>query len=532
MTGLSVGIVGALLGSTGGGGIAPVVVVDGQPVQPCALRVWPTSDHAAIREGGSSVTGLPPGAYDVEIRCGEGDEIAAVTRVRVAANKTATPKLKLTWTRLRVMAKRGGAVRPASVSLFAVGQLDSRPLYTQPANQKFKLVDGRYDAVVTLQTRGKKGPKPQIRLKNLRVKGSRVVEAEARFADGVLVVGVTENGRRAEGIVRVFAWGETTALGQHGAGEKIDLAPGRYRVETTLGSSADFSKQTDDLWIDAKKTQKLSARFSTGRLSVRLTHAKKPIEGNVQIAVFGATESFNYFETPGPAVLSPGRYEISIEPKGAVAIPTQTRTVDIKAKGHTQLALDLTPAKLVVQVMRAGRPVEVEQIRLNRAGGGEEAAKPNFDGEYELWPGRYEIQAQLVNGDTMTDGPFPVDFGQKITRTLKLPHGMLSISATRANKAVPSANIFVYRPGAAKPTAKAKGSAVLALSPGVYDVKIVMGPSVKWKEGVRVAERHNTKITVDLGAAGSVESDSDLPAGDDELPEGDAPPEQKPKKKT
>ena len=53
-------------------------------------------------------------------------------------------------------------------------------------------------------------------------------------------------------------------------------------------------------------------------------------------------------------------------------------------------------------------------VRAVLAGGDEEAAKPQTDGSFRLWPGRYELVVKLADGDQMRDGPFqPEPFGPR-----------------------------------------------------------------------------------------------------------------------
>jgi hypothetical protein len=449
----------------------------------------------------------------------------------VKAKKSVAPKVDLRPARLRVMAKRDGALRPASVRLFAAGSDLSRdPLVTQPTNQKFTVAAGHYDAMVELN---EGTPHPLMRLRGIKADSMKLIEVSAEFQDGKIKVSASENGRSASGLVRVFVPNATVDFAQGTTAQPIEVPPGRYIVQTTLESAADLANRRREVWVDAGKQVAVAETFDTGTLTVSASRDNKAHEAIVRVALPGAADFFTYFTAPGSAVLSPGKYDVLIEPGGSDKLRSEKRrNVEVQKKKDKRILFDLSPAMLSVKVQREKKTVEALEIVVREAGGGSEASKPEADGTWRLWPGRYEIAVKLGDGTQLTDGPFELGYGEKASRLVEFTSGTLTVVPVRGKTVASEAEVFVYKPGASAPTTKARAQAVIELAPGVYDIKVVAGADSRWQEGVRIKEGKNAPLKIELSSkqdSGVALPEGDLPQGD-EPPEGDAPTPKKPSK--
>lgn len=496
------------------------VLVDGAaPPSPCS---------ASLRNGGTRVEGEAPGtlraeagSYELRVRCTRGEDTLIVSDIITLRPGTAKKALQLQSTRLRVIARREGALKPASVQVLpARAKPDAEPLLTLPANQKQVIAAGTYDLIVRAEAK-KDGGRAEALVKNARVSGKGVTEIAADLSDGKLSVSVTDNGRPAEGAVRVFHPGSKAQAAMGPAGEPLVLAPGPYLVETTLGGVADFPVRRTEVRVEAGKLARLSERFETGRLTVGVFRDRTPVEALVRLTLPGAEDFFNYFASPGTVSLTPGTYDVVVAPKDGVPVERLRRPrVTVTRGRENKIAFDLTPAKLTVRVRRAGKPLDLAEVLVLAAGGGAEAAKAETDGTFQLWPGRYEILAKLPDGDETRDGPFEVGFGEALTRTIEFTRGTLTVHATRGGAVASDAEITVFKRGAQKPVAQGRPRALLELSPGTYDVKVVAGAVTQWLEAVRIKEGKTVRLDVafaparDAGALPEGELAPGLPEGE------------------
>ncbi len=180
----------------------------------------------------------------------------------------------------------------------------------------------------------------------------------------------------------------------------------------------------------------------------------------------------------------------------------------------------LTPATLSAHALKNGAPTEAKLV-LRLAGGGE-TVEPEPDGSWRLWPGRYEIAAELEDGSVEIDGPFLVKLREKLARTVRFERALLTVRAHRGQAIAGDAQVMVYRPGAAKPTARGQSGARLEVPPGVYDIKVVSGPDVVWQKDVKLKKTQFVDVTLpEKSEAGDDLPEGDLQAPADDLPEGD-----------
>jgi hypothetical protein len=501
--------------------------LDGAPLTGCTATAIPTTpDRTPLSAEAPGTLSLPAGTYELRLVCPRGQErFAQSEALTVRAGQQITKRFSMKSTRLRVVAKRDGALVPATVLVLPVdAKIDAPPLTSFPSNQKFTLAAGQYDVVVRLETKNE-ADRAEAKLSKVKVQGEAVREVTADLSDGSFVVTVSENGRPAEGSVRAFRPGAKLHSGNASAGATLALRPGPYVIETTLGTAADFPSHRTPIWIEAGKTSRMSERFETGQLTVGVYRERKPVEATVRLSLPGAEDFFNYFASPGTVSLTPGLYDVIVAP--AIELPvTKLRRprVSVSKGKENKIAFDLSPARLSVRVRRSGKAVELAEVQVVAAGGGREAAKPESDGSYLLWPGRYEIVARLPDGDETTDGPFEVGFGESLSRTIEFSRGVLTVHVTRGSAVADDAEIFVYRKGAQKPLSQGRPRSLLELPPGSYDIKIVAGAETLWREDVRVKEGKTVRVDVKLsGTDGGSLPEGDLaPIGDD-LPEGEAP---------
>ena len=523
-------VFGLLLAAPTFAGAAPDPEKTGR-LDPKVTALGTTRDNCALEatrlekglKGVKALTGIgslvaPPGEYRLRIVCeGSPKLVGVVERVSITADKTVSPSINLESARIRLRAERNGSMVNAEVRLYRPKpDEDEPPLYTFSANQSAEVSAGRYDLIVTGKAEG--SVVIEAALEGTSLPKSKLTAFTADMSDGQLVVTAKENGKPAEAVIKVLPRNEKKRSIRLDAGQVIDLPPGRYVIETTLASTADFATKRQEVWVRSKKKTAAAESFETGTLQVSAEGDK--LEAVAKLGLPGAAEDFGHFRLPGSVVLSPGEYRVRIEAAIDSPVKTQEARVTVHKGRQTKHSAKFVPGRLVVEVKRAGRSVEIQSINVRAAGGGKDAGQPNFDGEYMLWPGRYEIIAKLANGDVLSDGPFDIQWGQRLLRTLEVTHGMLSVKAMRGGAVVGSTKILIFKPGAAKATAELQGEGSVALSPGTYDLKLIDGPRIKWHPAVRVHERKNTELSVEIEAVGPAEGAPELPPGD-ELPEGE-----------
>jgi hypothetical protein len=498
-----------------GAGPAPTVLepaISAPDGASCRFQAKGPAEH----EGAGPIT-LEPGEYRVAVRCDveHGVLAPAPITVRVPVGKTTRPRVRVDEARVRIESRRSGELMPAFVDVFPRhADLNGPPLVRVPTNRTVSIAGGAYDLLVTLADDD--APRAEVLLSNVRLSKGRKRIVRADLSDGGLVVSIQRDGRRTDGSTRAFLPGSKRDVGLASAGEELRLSAGRYEILTELQESFDYATKRRQIWVRPRKVTRVTEKFDTGRLTVKVTADGAAVPAIVRVAKPGAADFFNYFEAPETVTLSPGIYDLTVQteaagPLGKRRIPN----VVVNRRQLTRKSLDLTRGTLIVRVLKNGRPVTFAEVIVRAAGGGA-PARPEADGSFRLWPGRYEIEATLESGAKTTDGPFEIGLGQRLTRSLTLDRAFVTVTARRGKKDV-DAKVFVYKHGATKPLAQALTGERIELDPGTYDLKVVAGPDARWKQNIRLKRAH--AVTVEL--ATDAHAGDELPEG--ELPDGDAP---------
>jgi hypothetical protein len=501
------------------GRLEPVVRVSGAEA---SCKVTAMSGATARVEGEKGVD-LAAGVYDVLVACPAEDAplVAFQRSVRIESGKTAAPKVELTPATVRVEARRNEVLLPAKARFFASAEL-LEPLFEIPANQSKAIASGAYHVLVALQD---PSSPPAEALVVTKVAGKKTTVVEADLSDGGLVVHVASNGRPAPATVRASPPGKKKDVGIVESGEELRLPAGRYAIVSELRESSDFATKEQLAWVRAGKITTLRESFEVGRLTVVVTQDGRPIDATVRISKPGATDFFNHFPAPGTVSLTPGTFDLNV---ASPALGPIEKILDpnvvVRPRAETKRTLDLTPASVSVEVTKNGAKLEVP-VSIRDVGGGA-VVEPQADGRWRLWPGRYEAVA-VVDESVQIDGPFEVKLRDRIVRRIAIELARLTVRTMRGKAVAADAEVLVFRPGASKPVAKARGGAQLEIPPGVYDVKVVAGAETVWKNGVKV--RRVTSVDVELAPSKDTPDealpDGDLPPPGDDLPEGDAEPE-------
>jgi hypothetical protein len=499
------------------GRLEPKLSVNGQPA---ACKLTATSEGRAPFTSESTLE-LADGIYALRVECPhEGTTLVALQpNLRIKAGTTLAPKIELTPAKLRVEARRNGVLLPADVRVLPPKAIDAAPLAELAANQSRVIAAGRYDVLVILKD--KASPEAETLLEGVKVGGPKTTVLSADLSDGGLIADVTNNGRGASASVRAFKPGKQKEVGLVETGQEMRLPPGRYTITTELRDASDFATIDREVWIRAGKVTRVQERFTTGQLTVAVVQDGKPVDANVRLAKPGATDFFNYFPAPGTVSLTPGSYDLTIDSKAAGPLERVVEpNVAVGRGSTTKRTIDLTPATLGIRATKNGAPTEAK-IVVRTAGGGD-SIEPGADGKWRLWPGNYEIAAELEDGTQQVEGPFPVKLREKLERTVKFERAFLTVRAHRGKTVADDAEVLVYRQGASAPAAKGKPGAKLEVPPGVYDIKVVSGADVVWQKDVKLKKTQ----FVDVMLPPRADVADDLPEGDlappgDDLPEGD-----------
>lgn len=498
------------------GRLAPDLRLDGAPAEGRCGFAARVGAVASDSPDGEPIE-LLPGEYELRPRCQRGEWVLspAPLQVKIEEGKTAAPRIDVRVARVRIEARRNGIMQAAKAALFTPGQkLEGEPAAIVPANQTVLVAAGRYDVLVTLED-------PALRAEalapNAKLEGPTLAVVPTNLSDGGLIVRATNNGRPARAGVRAFRPGASRDVGLVEAGQELRLPAGRYEVATELEEAADFATQRRTLWVAAGKVEQLTERFSTGQLAVQVTKDGQQVGAMVQLQRAGSGEHLNHFSAPGTVTLTPGSYDLSVETPAAGPLGAISRdAVKIGAGRLTKESIDLTPATVTAKAVENGRPVEAALIL--RAPGGGDAIPPESPGRWRVWPGRYELVAQLEDGTELLDGPFAAELGQRLERVARFERVSLVVVARRG-KTLAEAEVLVFRPGAAKPVARGDSGAALLVAPGTYDVKVVAGGDVGWSQNLKLKKAERIEVALPEVAS------EDLPEGDpgapEELPEGD-----------
>ncbi len=503
--------------------VEPVIELQGADGARCGYSVRPASaapgrEEQRVPDGGPFELLVGDYAFIPRCRRGELEIVGLPTRFRIAPGGIVQPRASISAVSLRVEAKRDGILRPAKVRLYdpALG-LASEPLVTLPANQRVPVAAGRYDVLVSLAADNQ--PPAEVLASGFRIEGRKLVVLPADLSDGSVVVKAELNGKPAEATVRAFAPGAAKDVGQVEVGQELRLPAGRYQLRTELREAADFASVSREVWIQAGKLARYAERFSTGTLSVGVRRDGAPAPGTVHLARAGEAESFNFFAAPGSVALSPGTYELRLtSPELGPVEELRATGLRVTARGRTTHVFDLSRALVTARTLQAERPVAAT-VELRAAGGGEPIAAeaPN---RWRPWPGRYELAGRLDDGTEVVTEPFELQLGTRLEQVIRFERARLTVLVRRGKTLLDDAEVLAFRPGAAKPLARTRSGVALELSPGVYDVKVVLGPDSAWTQGIKVRGSMQVEIPLVVAAPPGA-----LPEGDGEapLPEGDAP---------
>lgn len=496
-----------LLAASNTGTVEPRIEQGPRLREPCRV--------AALSEAGEEVEGdgrleLPPGAHHLLLRCRDvsGSSILVPgPTVEVRPGQVLKPRIEASAAPLRIEATRNGDRAEAKLR-FRLPEHDAVVLEAV-AGATTWIGRGPWRVEVALVEAPASIDLPIRKWKP----GRKVTTVRADLSDGKLVVRPTHNGRRADATVRVTRLADGATPPPFDGGETVPLLPGRYRVETSLRAATDLSTHVEVVDVAAGDLTRLDAPFAMGQVSFQLVRDGATLKIPLQLTRPGAARPFGFVDTPGEAVLAPGRYALHVE--GRMAGPTgrwPLPELEVKAKSRQRLRYDLSPA--VVELEVEG-PSDASVV-LRQAGGGEDV--PPSGGVYRCWAGRYEVAVAIDGREVMVDGPFEVALGQTVKRAIEVPVHTLSLQATAEGQPAPGAVLRVYRPGAGRPVGTLKGSGRLELTSGTYDVRGSLEGRTLWLRGIDVSA--DRTLTVEIPAP-TVDAE-DLPSGDGELPEGDA----------
>jgi hypothetical protein len=304
-------------------------------------------------------------------------------------------------------------------------------------------------------------------------------------SDGVLVLGLMNNGRPAAGIgsLRLPASGER--LLEIESDQDAPVSPGTYHLFTQLADGHDYAEvQRRNVSIKPGQTVKVKVAHTTGQLAPELRLFGRALaadeEGEVELFLGAAPVAFNTLAGGDVATLSPGRYRVLGRLK--------SRTLDdgapfeaegearVTARGRAVLKLDLTPATLEVKTRVGGedRPLSVE---IFRQGGESPVAKKVADDKGEvrfaLSPGTYRV----VTTFTATQGPLVAEAraflvrGKAERKAIDLAVGRALVQVFEAGVAVP-AEVLFFQEGAGEPLLGIAAGREAYLPPGTYSLRV------------------------------------------------------------
>lgn len=331
--------------------------------------------------------------------------------------------------------------------------------------------------------------------------------------DGELLVVVTDNGKEAPAVAALRLPGKRERLVEFEAGRPAPVPPGTYDVVASLKDAHDAHEETKKgVVVVAKKRAQATISHRTGLLAPKVRVDGASLD-DVEIELYDG-EAPSPFATIGAteqAKLSPGAYRVVAKRKGATLDDgTELRAearATVAAGATKHVALDLVPARLVVDVSVGGKPAALP-VKVWLPGGASPVVEARADEKgravVALSPGRYRVEALLEtpHGALSKERLLSTKKGETQQATLALDVGVVVVQAFEDGVAVP-AEVSFTKGEAAAPYLVVNAGEDAFLPPGTYGLAVKRKGVEQRFGALKVAAGRTLERQVELRAAPS-----------------------------
>lgn len=334
--------------------------------------------------------------------------------------------------------------------------------------------------------------------------------------DGELTVSLSDNGRKAGGVVALRQPNQKTRIVELRAGEKGQAPPGTYDLVTQLEDAHDFGEVvTRGVVIQPGKVTTRAVAHRTGTVRPRVLVDGKPTTEKVEIDLYApaGTAPFNTVSAGETLKLAPGKVRLVAR--------LLERTLDdgtslsgealvtVSPGGAAAPVLELSAARLDITTTVGKKPAPLE-VSITAVGAEAAAAKKRADADgvatFSLSSGKYLVKGALVasQGEVVTQKQITLRAGGRLGLKLDLDIGTAVVQVFEGGVAVPAEVRFYTELKNGKPD----GEPFLAvpagtdaiLPPGVYALAVKRKGDERLFSEIRVAAGRTVERTIDLSA--------------------------------
>jgi len=481
-----------------------VLVSDGKETcegDPCALvkELKASGVKFTMHVVGFDVTKEETKQLECIAKAGGGDYFAAKNagEFKKAAEEV-MEKAKPTG-ELRITAVRNGKPIPGHIEVFQPGT-EERVVYNRTVQIKMdkgtELLPGTYDVkVIDSETAGK----PSLTLKGITIEKGAVIEKNADFSGGKVIIGVTRNGEKVTGALYVIdpTTGKQVASNDTSVDnpKTINLQPGVYDlkvVNTDLpgNPSVDYKGVT----VAPGSVFEQTADFSEGKLLVGVTSNGQKVNGGIYVYDSTTGKRVETGDTsvknPTPISLQPGTYDVKIKYGKLPGDPTKEfKGVVITQGGSVEKAVDFSEGYVEITILTNGEKdytkygskafgsYEIKDAVTGKRVATGDTSAHNPD-KTIVSPGTYTIvvKSERVQGNPIVKFEnVVVGKGATVAKTAEFKRGHLEVGVIKGGQKV-TGYIYIYASGTEKRVDSGDTSAHnpdrYTLLPGKYDVVV------------------------------------------------------------
>lgn len=480
----------------------------------CTVDITPqAADIPAIPQTKPDVdTSLAPGTYAVAVACPTTEGVVKKVATQKMGAKDVVLKVVLDPGFLLVKVLRFDSPVSAEVTFY---DTEGHELARSKERAVTLLPAGKVRVVAKVDD--PKAGRPVLGNIDTTVFAMKKSEVVVDTTDGKLVLTLTDNGKKADGVGWLRLPGDPTHLVELRAGEEASVPPGSYELVTQLQEAHDFAEVvTKGVTLKPQQGVKKSVNHATVSVAVSVTVDGKPVPKDAKIDVelyqLGAPQPFNTVALGEKLKLKPGTVEIGAVRKDAPlddgTVLAQRKTVSVR--GGTSVAFDLKAAHLDVTTTVgkkpraldvAVRPADDDATRTLAQKKTDDAGRAQFS----LAPRTVMVNATLKapQGEVTTQKQVVLRGGNTLGLTLDLDVGTAMVQVFAKGTAVPAEVRFfeVKKDGsvASEPLLALPAGQEAILPPGAYAVVVKRkGKETRVEPPLKVAAGLTVDRTVEV----------------------------------
>lgn len=490
--------------------------------EPCSADIWQDDVLVTSVPDVATAVSLEPGRYEAVVACTSDEGV--VKRTVPVTVKGAPQKVPVVLEPGFLLVTVLRFDTPVSAAITIVDER-GREVASSKEKAVIPLAPGRVRVLAEVKEGAKDaGGRPVLGNAEATIRPRQKSEVKVDTTDGELTVTLTDNGRKAGGVVALRAPGRRTRLVELRAGEKGAVPPGTYDLVTQLDDTHDFGEVvTRGVVIAPGKASHRAVAHRTGLVKpLVLVDGRRPgPEAKIDVELYapGAPTPFNTVALGDAIKLSPGAVELAARRTDRVrddgTSPIARQQVQVAAGATRGLTLDLASASLDVTALLGGAPRGLD-VEVLVPGGGAPVAKktagPDGKTSFSLAPGRYTVKGILraPQGDVVTEQNVTVALGARRALKLNLVVGTAVVQVFEDGVAVPAVvrffDVVRVQKGRNGEMSAPQGDPVLAvpagqeaiLPPGTYALFVKRKGDERGYSDIKVAAGRTVERTVEV----------------------------------